>query len=216
MDFRKLLGRMVREDASDLYLKAGSVPVLRIDGELVPVGGETLQEEDTDQLARRLMTERQRARFAEALEMDLAYHERDIGRFRVNAFQERGAVVLVLRKQSGTNAVEVGDRVKARLAELEKGFPEGYSVFLAIDNTTFTRTSIEHVQFDMIFGTFLAVLVVFLFLRNVRSTLIAALAIPTSVVGSFVFINVMGFTFNTLTMLGLSLSREVGRRVTPE
>ncbi len=116
------------------------------------------------------------------------------------------AVVLVLRKQSGTNAVEVGDRVKARLAELEKGFPEGYSVFLAIDNTTFTRTSIEHVQFDMIFGTFLAVLVVFLFLRNVRSTLIAALAIPTSVVGSFVFINVMGFTFNTLTMLGLSLS----------
>ncbi len=97
MDLRELLGRMVREDASDLYLKAGSVPVLRIDGELVPVGGETLREEDTDQLARQFMTERQRARFAEALEMDLAYHERDIGRFRVNMFREREDVALVLR-----------------------------------------------------------------------------------------------------------------------
>ena len=116
------------------------------------------------------------------------------------------AVVLVIRKQSGTNAVEVGDRVKERLAELGEGFPKGYSTFVAIDNTNFTRTSIEHVQFDMIFGAFLAVLIVFLFLRNIRSTLIAALAIPTSVVGTFIFINIMGFTFNTFTMLALSLS----------
>jgi HAE1 family hydrophobic/amphiphilic exporter-1 len=116
------------------------------------------------------------------------------------------AVVLSVRKQSGTNAVRVGDRVKARLAELAEQFPPGYEAFVAVDNTTFTRTSIEHVQFDMLFGAFLAVVIVFLFLRNVRSTLIAALAIPTSVVGTFAFILAMGFTFNTLTMLALTLS----------
>ena len=100
----------------------------------------------------------------------------------------------------------VGDKIKERLAKLQKGFPKGYTAFVARDNTTFTRTAIEHVQFDMMFGAFLAVLIVFLFLRNVRSTIIAALAIPTSVIGTFVFINIMGFTFNTLTMLALSLS----------
>jgi HAE1 family hydrophobic/amphiphilic exporter-1 len=118
----------------------------------------------------------------------------------------QAAVTLLVRKQSGTNTVQVGDRVKARLAELTKNFPEGYTAFMAIDRTTFTKTSIEHVQFDMVFGGFLAVLIVFLFLRNVRSTVIAAIAIPTSVVGTFIFINALGFTFNTMTMLALSLS----------
>ncbi len=139
--------------------------------------------------------------------MDVARVEDGLEERRTSArLSGESAVVLVIRKQSGTNAVAVGDRVKARVAELEKGFPEGFTAFLAIDGTAFTRTSIEHVQFDMIFGAFLAVLIVFLFLRNVRSTIIAALAIPTSVIGTFLFINIMGFTFNTLTMLALSLS----------
>ncbi|HUU02279.1 MAG TPA: efflux RND transporter permease subunit [Myxococcota bacterium] len=116
------------------------------------------------------------------------------------------AIVLVVRKQSGTNSVQVADLVKARLQEISATFPPGYRAFVAIDNTTFTKTSIEDVQFDMLFGAFLAVLIVFLFLRNWRSTIIAALAIPTSVVGTFMFIRLLGFTFNTMTMLALSLS----------
>ncbi|RLB52803.1 MAG: AcrB/AcrD/AcrF family protein [Deltaproteobacteria bacterium] len=116
------------------------------------------------------------------------------------------SVILVVRKQSGTNAVAVADAVKARLAELQQGFPRGWRTFVAIDESVFTKASIEHVQFDLWFGALLAVVIVFLFLRNLRSTLIAALAIPTSIIGTFVFINLLGFTFNTMTMLALSLS----------
>ncbi len=116
------------------------------------------------------------------------------------------AVTLVVKKQSGTNTVEVGESVKERIAEMQDKFPEGWKVIVASDKTVFIRTSFEHVQFDLLFGAFLAVIIVFLFLRNTRSTLIAAAAIPTSVIGTFTFINIMGFTFNTMTLVALSLS----------
>ncbi|RJO63243.1 MAG: efflux RND transporter permease subunit [Myxococcales bacterium] len=116
------------------------------------------------------------------------------------------AVSLLVRKQSGANAVATAERVKARLAELQAGFPAGWKATLAADTTIFTQTMIEHVQFDMIFGALLAVIIIFFFLRNARSTLISAVAIPTSVIGAFTFIKAMGFTFNTLTLLALSLS----------
>ncbi|MBW2704176.1 MAG: efflux RND transporter permease subunit, partial [Deltaproteobacteria bacterium] len=116
------------------------------------------------------------------------------------------AVTLQIRKQSGTNSVEVAERVKTRLTELKQGFPAGHSAQLIVDRTTFTKVSFDHVIFDLIFGGFLAVAIVFLFLRNLRSTLIAAAAIPASVIGTFTFIKFMGFTFNTMTMVALSLS----------
>ena len=116
------------------------------------------------------------------------------------------AVTLLIRKQSGTNSVEVGDRVKARLEEIRETFPPGWQVLVAADSTTFIKTMVEHVEFDIVFGGVLAVLVVFLFLRNLRSTLIAAVAIPTSLIGTLTFIKALGFTFNTLTLLALSLS----------
>ena len=116
------------------------------------------------------------------------------------------AVTLQIRKQSGTNSVEVAERVKTRLTELKQGFPAGHTAQLIVDRTTFTKVSFDHVIFDLIFGGFLAVAIVFLFLRNLRSTLIAAAAIPASVIGTFTFIKFMGFTFNTMTMVALSLS----------
>jgi HAE1 family hydrophobic/amphiphilic exporter-1 len=116
------------------------------------------------------------------------------------------AVTLIVRKQSGTNSVEVGERVKARLAETAEGFPKGWHAMVAADTTTFVKIMFEHVRFDIIFGGILAVIIVFFFLRNIRSTLIAAVALPTSVIGTLTFIYAMGFTFNTLTLLALSLS----------
>ncbi|OGR07570.1 MAG: hypothetical protein A2341_11815 [Deltaproteobacteria bacterium RIFOXYB12_FULL_58_9] len=116
------------------------------------------------------------------------------------------AVTMLVKKQSGTNSVEVADRVAEELEGLRATFPDGWKADVVVDGTTFTRASFAHVQFDLIFGAFLAVLVVFIFLRNVRSTLIAAAAIPTSVIGTFVFIRAMGFTFNMLTLVALSLS----------
>ncbi len=116
------------------------------------------------------------------------------------------AVTLTVQKQSGANTVAVGTAVKAKLGELEKGFPSGWSVLVVRDNTITIEASIESVQFDILFGGILAVIIVFFFLKNLRSTIVAALAIPTSIIGTISFIDAMGFTFNTLTLLAISLS----------
>ncbi|MBW1806977.1 MAG: efflux RND transporter permease subunit [Deltaproteobacteria bacterium] len=144
----------------------------------------------------------QSVRIADVARVEDGLEER---RTSANLDGER-AVTLVVKKQSGTNTVEVGERVKQRIVELQQGFPAGWKVTLVADKTVFIRTSFEHVLFDLIFGAFLAVIIVFLFLRNVRSTMIAAVAIPASVIGTLTFINIMGFTFNTMTLLALSLS----------
>ena len=119
---------------------------------------------------------------------------------------DRSAVMLQVRKQSGANTLAVGDKVKAQLEELKKTFPPGFDVVVSTDATRFIRESFESVRFDLFFGAVLAVLIVFLFLRNTRSTLIAAVAIPSSLLGTLVFMRAFGFTFNMITLVALSLS----------
>jgi HAE1 family hydrophobic/amphiphilic exporter-1 len=117
------------------------------------------------------------------------------------------AVSLVVRKQSGSNTVAVAKGIRAALVELEPQMKKaGAVVTIPTDNSTYIEHSISEVQFDLVFGAFLAIVVIFFFLVDFRATLISALAIPTSVVATFAFIQVMGFTFNNMTMLGLSLA----------
>ncbi len=116
------------------------------------------------------------------------------------------AVGLVVRKQSGTNTVQVAERVKAALARVQAQLPQGSRVALVVDGARFIRASISAVQDDMILGGILAVLVVLLFLRNLRSTLVSAVALPTAIVGTFAVMNALHFTFNVITMLALTLS----------
>ena len=117
------------------------------------------------------------------------------------------AVALVIRKQSGSNTVEVAHKVHAELerirAQVERS---GAKMSVPTDNAPFIEHSIEEVKFDLWFGALLAVVVILFFLHDLRATLISALAIPTSVVATFAFVQVMGFTFNNMTMLALSLS----------
>ena len=115
-------------------------------------------------------------------------------------------VLLQIRKQSGTNTVEVATNVKRRLADLEAILPPGYALRIVRDEAQFIEASIGNVQEHLIVGSILAALVVFLFLGNVRSTVIAAVAIPTSIVATFALVWYMGFTLNLLTMLALTLS----------
>jgi HAE1 family hydrophobic/amphiphilic exporter-1 len=115
-------------------------------------------------------------------------------------------VLLQIRKQSGTNTVEVVRNVKDRLSELEGVLPEGYSVRIVRDQSLFIQASISSLQEHLIVGSLLASLVVLLFLGNLRSTLIAAISIPTSIVATFALVWYMGFTLNMLTMLALTLS----------
>lgn len=116
------------------------------------------------------------------------------------------AVSLVVKKKSGGNTVAVAARIRKELAGVRKSLPKGVTAIIPVDNSTFIANSIHEVQFDLLFGGILAILIVFFFLADWRATLIVALAIPTSVVATVAFIRFMGFTFNNLTMLALSLS----------
>ncbi|HZY04011.1 MAG TPA: efflux RND transporter permease subunit [Anaeromyxobacteraceae bacterium] len=118
----------------------------------------------------------------------------------------QSAIGLVVRKQSGTNTVQVAERVKESLARVQARLPQGSRVALVVDGARFIRSSISAVQEDMILGGVLAVLVVLLFLRNLRSTLVSAVALPTSIIGTFAVMNALHFTFNVITMLALTLS----------
>jgi HAE1 family hydrophobic/amphiphilic exporter-1 len=115
-------------------------------------------------------------------------------------------VLLQIRKQSGTNTVEVASRVKERLSELQAILPPGYSMRIVRDEAQFIEASIDAVEEHLVVGSLLAAAVVLLFLGNLRSTVIAAVAIPTSIVATFALIWYMGFTLNMLTMLALTLS----------
>ena len=115
-------------------------------------------------------------------------------------------VLLTIRRQSGTNTVQVVDAVRERLAEVTPLLPPGYEVRVVRDLSDFIRASIASVEEHLIFGSILAAAVVLVFLRNWRSTLIAAVAIPTSIIATFGLIWQQGFTLNSMTMLALTLA----------
>src|SRR6202158_6060356 len=115
------------------------------------------------------------------------------------------AVTLVVSKQSGQNTVAVADAVKERLLEIQKTLPPGFKTEVVGDQSIFIKASIESIQKHLIEGSVLAAIVVFLFLWSFRSTVIAALAIPTSLVATFGLMAAMGFTLNQITMLALTL-----------
>jgi HAE1 family hydrophobic/amphiphilic exporter-1 len=115
-------------------------------------------------------------------------------------------VLLQVRKQSGTNTVEVVNNVKERLGDIEQALPPGYALRIVRDQAEFIEASIRSVEEHLIVGSLLAAFVVLLFLGNLRSTVIAAISIPTSIIATFALLWYMDFTLNMLTMLALTLS----------
>src|SRR6185295_12226034 len=116
------------------------------------------------------------------------------------------SVGLQVRKQSGTNTVEVVDRVLAKLDQIKTTLPPDLQISIGNDQSRFIRRSFEDIRLHLILGGLLASVVVFFFIRNLRVTLIAALAVPTSIIGTFTFMKIFGFTLNNMTMLALSLA----------
>ena len=117
-----------------------------------------------------------------------------------------GTVLLQVRRQSGTNTVEVVRAITDRLGELRAALPPGYNVRVVRDTSAFIEASIHNVEEHLIVGSILAAIVVLLFLTNVRSTIIASIAIPTSIIATFGLLWYMGFSLNLMTMLALTLS----------
>lgn len=139
---------------------------------------------------------------------------RDIGRAENGVVEPRSlarldgasAVQLIVKKQSGSNTVEVVDRVKARLAELRAVLPADIRTEVIVDQSRFIKASFEEVRLHLILGALLVALTVYLFMHDWRSTLIASIAIPASIVATFSLMRAMDFTLNNITMLGLILA----------
>jgi HAE1 family hydrophobic/amphiphilic exporter-1 len=119
----------------------------------------------------------------------------------------QSGLALVVRKKSGANTVEIANRLREELEELEPRLDElGVTYAIPNDNSKFIRKAIDDVQMDLLVGAGLTVLIIFVFLHDWRATFISALAIPTSVIGTFAAMDALGFTLNNVTMLAMSLS----------
>lgn len=118
----------------------------------------------------------------------------------------KSAILLNIRKQSGTNTVEIVHNVKQRLADLEKRLPKSYQIDIARDQSEFIENAIATVKEHLVLGALCAALIVLLFLGNWRSTIIAAVAIPVSIISTFGVMKWAGFSLNAITLLALTLA----------
>ncbi len=121
-------------------------------------------------------------------------------------YNGRPSVTVVIKKQSGTNTVAVVEKIKERLAEIESTLPPGVKTTVVGDQSVFIRESVHSVTEHLVLGAIFAALMVLVFLGDYRSTLISSLAIPTSLIGTFFFMQAAGFTINVMTLLGLTIA----------
>src|SRR5215216_1286046 len=137
----------------------------------------------------------------------------DIGRAADESEEQRTAaylngepaVTLVVAKQSGQNTIAVADAVKERLAEIAPTLPGDFRTQIVGDQSVFIKAAVDSIKTHLVEGGILAAIVVFLFLWNFRLTMIAAIAIPTSIIATFGVMSAMNFTLNQITMLALTL-----------
>lgn len=118
----------------------------------------------------------------------------------------KDAVAIPVFQASGSNAIQISDDVRAKMTELSKGFPEGLTYEIVYDPTVFVRGSIEAVMKTLLEAVLLVVLVVVLFLQTWRASIIPLVAVPVSLVGTFAFMHLLGFSLNALSLFGLVLA----------
>ncbi len=121
-------------------------------------------------------------------------------------YNGKPSVTLVVKKQSGTNTVAVVKNIKERLEELKETIPPGVETTIIGDQSVFIKDSVNTVTEHLVLGAVFAALMVLLFLGDFRSTIISSLAIPTSLIGTLIFMQMAGFTINTMTLLGLTIA----------
>jgi HAE1 family hydrophobic/amphiphilic exporter-1 len=135
---------------------------------------------------------------AESYDTNLRYGDR--------TFSSGDAVGIGVQQLSNANALDVDKRCKAVLAELQKSFPPGLQGFIAVDTTTVVSDSIREVEKTLTEAIVIVIVVIFLFLQDWRATLIPAITIPVSLIGTFAFIKLFGFSINSLTLFGITLA----------
>ncbi len=118
----------------------------------------------------------------------------------------KDAIAIPVFQASGSNAIQISDDVRARMAELSQNFPEGLSYDIVYDPTVFVRGSIEAVVKTLFEAILLVVLVVVLFLQTWRASIIPLVSVPVSLIGTFAFMHLFGFSLNALSLFGLVLA----------
>ena len=116
------------------------------------------------------------------------------------------AVIVNIQRQPGANVIDVADRIKTLLPQLQSALPSSVHVTVLTDRTTSIRASVRDVQFELMLAVALVILVIFLFLRTLSATVIPAAAVPLSLVGTFGLMYLMGFSLNNLTLMALTIS----------
>jgi len=126
---------------------------------------------------------------------------------RLGAWMNRTpAIVLDVQRQPGANVIGTVDKIKAALPGLEAGLPADVHVTLLTDRTTGIRASVHDVQVELVFAVVLVTIAIFLFLGSWQATLIASLAVPLSIIGTFAAMHMMGFSLNNLTLMALTIA----------
>ena len=121
-------------------------------------------------------------------------------------FNNDRALILAIFRQPGSNTVEVVQQLRAMLPEIEKEMPAGASLNVVVDRSEFIRESIHDVNFTLILSIVLVVGVILVFLRNIRATLVTALVLPASVLGTFAVMHMLGFSLNNLSLMAITLA----------
>ena len=116
------------------------------------------------------------------------------------------AVILNIQRQPGANVIQVADRIKALLPQLKATLPGAVDVRLLSDRTVTIRASVEDVEFELLLAVALVVAVIFVFLRSVSATIIPAVAVPLSLIGTFGVMHLTGFSINNLTLMALTIA----------
>src|SRR5437588_892671 len=116
------------------------------------------------------------------------------------------AVILNIQRQPGANVIEVVDRIKQQLPQLQAALPAAVDVAMLTDRTITIRASVRDVQIELLFAVGLVVLVIFLFLRNLPATIIRSVAVPLSLIGTFGVMYLLGYSLNNLTLMALTIS----------
>jgi len=125
---------------------------------------------------------------------------------RASWFNGERAVVLAIQRQPGTNTVAVAERVKAVVSELRSQIPPSVDIATLNDRSLTVRASVDDVKFTLFLALCLVVMVIFLFLRNLRATAIPALALPMSLIGTFAVMYLLGYSLDNLSLMALTLA----------
>ncbi len=166
--------------------------------------GEALQVEDFENI---LITERG------GQKINIPIYLKDVAKIelglddirRLSRTNGKMAIGLGIKKQRGYNSVAIGNAVKLKIEELTPILPQGYTLQVNFDTTEFIKDSIHEMNFELVLASLLTALVCLLFLASIKSTFNILLAIPTSIIGSFLFIYFLGYTLNNFTLLALTL-----------